>query len=202
MAADGIALLDHLGIDAAHVVGASMGGMIAQTMAIEHADRVLSLTSIMSTTGDPSVGAPTGEALGALVTPRPQDREAAITQGVAATKVIGSPEHFDEERTRARAAAAYDRCFNPAGFGRQLLAILASGDRTERLRTLDVPTLVIHGDKDPLVTPTGGEATAAAIPGAELLVLEGMGHDLPPAYWTPVVEGITKLAARAAAVDP
>jgi pimeloyl-ACP methyl ester carboxylesterase len=197
MAADAVGLLDHLGIDAAHVVGASMGGMIAQTVAIEHPERVLSLTSIMSTTGDPSVGAPTGEAMTALLTPRPTDREAAIEGGVEATRIIGSPEHFDEERARARAAAAYDRCFNPAGFGRQLLAVVASGDRTERLRSIDVPTLVIHGDKDPLVTPTGGEATAAAVPGAELLVLEGMGHDLPPAYWGPVVEAITKLASRA-----
>ena len=199
MAADGIGLLDHLGIDAAHVVGASMGGMIAQTMAIEHRDRVLSLTSIMSTTGDPAVGTPTGEALAVLVTPRPQDRAAAIEQGVAAVRAIGSPEHFDEERARTRAAATYDRCFHPAGFARQLLAILASGDRTDRLRQLDVPALVIHGDVDPLVTVTGGQATAAAIPGAELLLLEGMGHDLPPAYWQRIVEAITALSARASA---
>ena len=196
MAADGIALLDHLGIDAAHVVGASMGGMIAQTMAIEHPDRVLSLTSIMSTTGDPGVGAPTGEALAMLVTPRPRDRAAAIDQGVAAARVIGSPRYFDEARARARAAAAYDRCFHPAGFARQLLAILASGDRTERLRQLHVPSLIIHGDVDPLVTVSGGEATAAAIPGAELLLLEGMGHDLPPAYWPRIVDAVTALAAR------
>jgi pimeloyl-ACP methyl ester carboxylesterase len=196
MAADGIALLDHLGIDAAHVVGASMGGMIAQTMAIEHPERVLTLTSIMSTTGDPTVGAPTGEALAVLVTPRPRDRAAAIEQGVAAARAIGSPRHFDEGRGRARAAATYDRCFHPAGFARQLLAILASGDRTERLRELDVPALVIHGDVDPLVTVSGGEATAAAIPGAELLVLDGMGHDLPPAYWPRIVDAIAALRTR------
>ena len=199
MAADAVGLLDHLGIDAAHVVGASMGGMIAQTMAIEHPGRVLSLTSIMSTTGDPAVGAPTGEALTALLIPRPTDRDAAIAAGVAASRIIGSPEHFDEDRARARATATYDRCFHPAGLGRQLLAVLASGDRTERLRALDVPTLVIHGDKDPLVTPSGGEATAAAIPGAELLVLEGMGHDLPPTFWPQIVEAVTNLAARTAA---
>ena len=197
MAADGVALLDHLGVEAAHVVGASMGGMIAQTIAIEHPARVLSLTSIMSTTGDPTVGGPTGEALAVLVAPRPRDRAEAIERGVTTTRVIASPDHFDEALARERHAGFYDRAFNPEGIGRQLLAIMASGDRTEALHTLDVATLVIHGDADPLVQPSGGEATAAAIPGAELLVLEGMGHDLPPAYWTPVVEAITKLAARA-----
>jgi pimeloyl-ACP methyl ester carboxylesterase len=176
-----------------------MGGMIAQTMAIEHPKRVLSLTSIMSTTGDPMVGAPTGEALTALLMPRPQDRDAAIAQGVAAARVIGSPEHFDEDRARARATATYDRCFHPAGLARQLLAVVASGDRTERLRSLDVPTLVVHGDKDPLVTPSGGTATATAIPGAELLVLEGMGHDLPPSFWPQIVEAVTNLASRTGA---
>jgi pimeloyl-ACP methyl ester carboxylesterase len=197
MAADAAGLLDHLGIDAAHVVGASMGGMIAQTLAVEHPEKVLTLTSIMSTTGNPEVGAPTAEALAVLVTPRPETREQAIEQGVQASRVISSPEHFDEGRARDRAAAAYDRCFHPAGFARQLLAVLASGDRTERLASVGVPTLVVHGDADPLVTPTGGEATAKAIPGAELLVLEGMGHDLPPHFWPQIVQAITSLAARA-----
>jgi pimeloyl-ACP methyl ester carboxylesterase len=196
MAADAVGLLDHLGIDRAHVVGASMGGMIAQTLAIEHPGRVCTLTSIMSTTGSLEVGRPDPEAMAVLVTPRPKDRESAIAQGVEATRVIGSPEHFDEDRARQRAATAYDRCFYPEGFVRQLLAIMASGDRTEKLRRLDVPTLVIHGSVDPLVTPSGGQATADAIPGAELLVLDGMGHDLPPFFWTPIVEAITKLAAR------
>lgn len=198
MAGDAVGLLDHLGIEAAHVVGASLGGMVAQTMAIQHPERVLSLTSIMSSTGAPGVGTPTPEAAAVLLTPRPESRDEAIEFAVRSEQVIGSPEEFDESRARARAAAFYDRCFYPPGTARQLVAVLASGDRTEALRRLDVPTLVIHGDRDPLVAPSGGEATADAIPGAELLVLEGMGHDLPPAYWPPIVEAITKLAARAA----
>lgn len=196
MAADGIGLLDHLGIDSAHVVGASMGGMIAQTMAIEHPTRVRTLTSIMSTTGDLDVGEPTPQAMEALLRPVPTTREDAIAASVAATKLIGSPDHFDEAVARERAAAAYDRCFNPAGTARQLLAIASSGSRAEGLAQLDLPTVVIHGDVDPLVTPSGGQRTAELIPGAELIMLEGMGHDLPPAMIGPVVEAITSLAAR------
>jgi len=196
MAADGMALLDHLGIDSAHIVGASMGGMIAQTMAIEHPARVRTLTSIMSTTGEQGIGQPTPEAMEILIRPAATTRDAAIEASVAASRVIGSPEHFDEDVARQRATAAYDRCFNPAGIARQLLAILASGSRAEALAQLDVPTVVIHGDRDLLVTPSGGERTAELVPGAELLVLEGMGHDLPPAMLGQVVEAITSLAAR------
>lgn len=197
MAADGMALLDHLGIESAHVVGASMGGMLAQTMAIEHPSRVRTLTSIMSTTGDPDVGQPTPEAMGLLLRPAPTTREEAIEAGVAGSRAIGSPEHFDEAVARQRSTDAYDRAFNPAGVARQLLAIMASGSRAEGLAQLDVPTVVIHGDVDPLVTPSGGHRTAELIPGAELLMIEGMGHDLPPAVLGPVVEAITSLAARA-----
>lgn len=198
MAADGMALLDHLGIESAHVVGASMGGMIAQTMAIEHPERVRTLTSIMSTTGEPEVGQPTAEAMALLLRPAPTSREAAIAASVAASKVVGGPDHFDERAARQRAADAYDRCFNPAGTARQLLAIMSSGSRAEGLARLAVPTLVLHGDVDPLVTPSGGQRTAELVPGAELVLLEGMGHDLPPAMIGPIVEAITSLAARTA----
>jgi pimeloyl-ACP methyl ester carboxylesterase len=196
MAADGMALLDHLGIESAHIVGASMGGMIAQTMAIEYPARVRTLTSIMSMTGEPEYGQPTPEAMAILVRPVATTRDEAIENSVAGSRVISSPEHFDETEARARAAEAYDRCFNPAGVARQLLSILASGSRAEGLARLDVPTVVIHGDVDPLVTLSGGQRTADLVPGAELLVIEGMGHDLPPAVLGQVVEAITSLAAR------
>ncbi len=199
MADDAIGLLDHLGIDKAHVVGASMGGMIAQTIAVEHAERVLTLTSIMSTTGEREVGQPTPAAMERLIVAPPTDRDSAIEASVASTKVIGSPDHFDEDRLRARAAAAYDRAFSPAGTARQLIAILASGSRADGLRTVDVPTLVIHGDVDALVTTSGGRRTAELIPGAELLIVEGMGHDLPLAMWPQIVEAITNNTRRAAA---
>jgi pimeloyl-ACP methyl ester carboxylesterase len=199
MATDAIGLLDVLGIDAAHIVGASMGGMIAQTIAIEHAARALSLTSIMSTTGELDVGQATPEAVQRLLTPRPTGREHAIELGTESARVIGSPEHFDEDRARRRVADAYDRCYCPAGFARQMVAVAASGSRADAPRALDVPTLVIHGDVDPLVTPSGGARTAELIPGAELLVLEGMGHDLPSSFWPQIIDAITTHAAKAAA---
>ncbi len=199
MAADAVGLLDALGIDSAHIVGASMGGMIAQAIAIEHPARTRTLTSIMSTTGEKEVGQPTPEAMEALLRPPAEDREAAIEQAVAARRVIGSPTHFDEALARTMAAEAYDRCFYPAGTARQLLAVVASGSRAEGLQALTVPTLVVHGDLDPLVTVSGGQRTAELIPGAELLVLEGMGHDLPAAHLPAIVEAITALAARHAA---
>ena len=196
MAADGIGVLDHLGIESAHIVGASMGGMIAQTMAIEHPSRVRTLTSIMSTTGDVGVGQPTPEAIQALLSPMATTRDEAIARSVETSRIICSPVHFDEVQARKRAEEAYDRCFHPEGVARQLLAILASGSRADGLTALDVPTLVIHGSLDPLVTLSGGERTAELIPGAELLVLEEMAHDLPLALLPQLVDAITALAAR------
>lgn len=192
MAADAMAVLDDLGIDAAHVVGASMGGMIAQQVAIDHPERVLSLTSIMSTTGDPSVGQGQQEALGALFSPPPTERDAAIQRGVDIGKVICGP-HYDEEVARIRIADAYDRCYHPAGAPFQMAAIAKTGNRTEALKGLDVPTLVIHGDVDPLVTPSGGAATAEAIPGARLLTFDDMGHDLPEPRWPEIVGAIIEV---------
>ncbi len=181
MAADAAGLLDSLGLASAHVVGVSMGGMIAQTFALEYPGRTRTLTSIMSTTGDPDVGQPRPEALAALVPVPPASRQEAMDQGAAMWRTIGSPGFpFDEEAVRERSGAAYDRAFHPAGNTRQLAAIVTQPDRTAALASVAVPTLVIHGEDDPLVDPSGGRATAAAVPGARLLLVPGMGHDLPP----------------------
>ncbi len=194
MADDAAGLLDALGIDAAHIVGASMGGMIAQTFAIAHPSRTLSLVSIMSTTGNRSVGAPTPEALAALMAPRPTTREEAIEFGLKVSTVVGSPGYpADEQRARERLAATFDRAVNPAGFARQIAAINAQPDRTASLGAVEVPTLVIHGDADPLVTPSGGQATAEAVPGARLMMIPGMGHNLPPELFGELVGALTSL---------
>jgi pimeloyl-ACP methyl ester carboxylesterase len=200
MARDLAGLMDALGIRQAHVVGASMGATIAQTLAILHPDRMLSMTSIMSTTGDRAVGQPHPEAIPALLTRPPGDRAGFIDFVVGAWKVIGSPGfEADEEALRARAGASFDRGIFPDGTGRQLLAIVASGDRSEGLRRLDVPTTVIHGTDDILVDVSGGKATAAAIPGARLELIEGMGHDMPRQLWPRLVDLITENAERAGA---
>ena len=193
MADDVVGLLDALGVDAAHLVGLSMGGMIVQQLVIDHPGRVHSLCSIMSTTGDPTVGQPSDEALAVLLGTPPADRAGFIDHEVATWRVISSPGYpFDEQRIRDRAGAAYDRRFLPAGTGRQLAAILASPDRTEGLGRVLVPSLVIHGDGDVLIDPSGGRATAAAIPGAQLLVMPGMGHDLLPVVWDTIVDAVVK----------
>lgn len=179
MADDTAGLVDALGIESVHVVGASMGGMIAQTLVIRHPERVRSLTSIMSTVGL-TVGPPRQDALEALLAPPAQSRGEHEQRIVDTARIIGSPGFsFDEDRLRELARSTWDAGYEADGVGRQLLAMLASGDRTEALRAVEVPTVVIHGDSDPLVQPEGGRATAEAIAGAQLDMVEGMGHDIP-----------------------
>lgn len=198
MAADTVGLLDALGLGSAHVVGLSLGGAVGQTMAIEHPGRVRSLTSLMSTTGARGVGQPDPGVLGVLAGPPPANREEAIERTVRAVRVMGSPAFTcDEAALRERAARAFDRDYDPLGVGRQAVASVASGDRTARLGTVRVPTLVIHGAADPVCDVSGGRATAAAVRGAELAVFEGMGHDLPRELWPRIASLITALVARA-----
>ena len=198
MAADTFGLMDHLGIESAHLVGASMGGMIAQTAAIEQPRRARSITSIMSTTGSRRVGHPSYRTFGLMLGKPPREREAAIERVIKTFRTIGSPGYpFEEERVREIAGLSFDRGHSEAGIARQLHAITASGDRTASLRNLDLPALVIHGKSDILVNPSGGRATAKAIPNARLRLIEGMGHDLPRALWPTFVEEIAANAARA-----
>ena len=189
MAADGIGLLDHLGLERAHIVGNSMGGMIVQTMAIEHPDRVISVTSVMSSTGDPRVGKPSPEARDALLAPPPSGRDEYIAASQNSL-VWASRRHADPAWLRTVAAAQYDRCFYPEGSTRQLAAIYASGDRSAALAELDVPMLVIHGRDDTLITPEGGERTAELVAGSRLLLLADMGHDHPEPLWPVLAEAI------------
>jgi pimeloyl-ACP methyl ester carboxylesterase len=198
MAADAVGLMDHLGIDSAHVVGASMGGMIAQILAIEHRERIRSLVSMMSTTGGRTVGTPTLKAFGLMLAKAPRSREAYAERIVKTFELVGSPAYeTDEERLRELAGRMYDRSHNPRGILRQMHAITASGNRTARLRKVSLPATVIHGTRDPLVRPSGGRATARAIPGARLRIVEGMGHDLPRELWPLFVSEIADTAARA-----
>ncbi|MFP2924297.1 alpha/beta fold hydrolase [Pyxidicoccus sp. 3LG] len=201
MAADAVGLLDVLNIGAAHVVGASMGGAIAQTMAIQHPKRVLSLTSMMSTTGDMSVGQVHPATMKAVFGgPPARTREEVVARAVRAFEVIGSPAFpTDPAQVAEVAGLAYDRDHEEAAIARQAVATVASGDRTKLLRTLDVPTLVLHGLADTLCDPSGGRATAAAIPGAELVLIEGMGHNLPPGLWERIADHIAETVRRGAA---
>lgn len=200
LADDAVALLDALAIERAHVVGASMGGMIVQLMAINHPGRVASLVSIMSTTGSRRVGQARPAMLLRLLRRARSDRDGYITDTVATLQAIGSKRYpADPERLRGLAARAYDRGYHPAGTARQLGSINLAPDRTAALGAVTVPATVIHGSGDPLIVPSGGRATAKAIPGARLLMLEGMAHDLPRPLWPPIVEGILSTAAAAAA---
>lgn len=197
MADDAVGLLDALEIPAAHLVGSSMGAMIAQAVAARYPDRTLSLCSISSTTGSSSVGQPTAEAFELLARPRPTTREEFVEDGMASHRVLRSTRYpSDEAEMRAERGRAYDRAFNPEGTGRQLCAIIASGDRTQGLASITAPTVVIHGTEDKLIQPSGGEATAKAIAGAELVMIEGMGHDFPRGIWPQVIDAIVSNAAR------
>ncbi len=200
MAGDAVGLLDHLGVQRAHVVGVSMGGMIAQTLTIEHPSRVLSLVSIMSTTGGRRVGWQDPRLLPMLLRNRGSDKESYVRQSMVVSRMIGSPGYpsLGEAEERALAGATYDRGLSPEGVVRQMQAILAQPNRARRLRDVAVPVLVIHGTADKMVHVSGGRATAQATPGAELLLIPGMGHDLPREVWPAIVDGIERTAHRAA----
>ena len=189
MADDGLFLLTALGIERAHVMGASMGGMIAQTMAITHPERVLTLTSMMSSTGESEYGQPTPEAQAVLFSPRPADRDGYIA---AAERDLmwASKRYGDPAALRMLAASSYDRAYYPAGVGRQLGAMILSGSRADALKELQVPTLVIHGLDDTLIDPSGGQRTADLVPGAQLLLLPDMGHDRPRELWPRIVAAV------------
>jgi pimeloyl-ACP methyl ester carboxylesterase len=200
MADDTFGLMDQLEIERAHVAGVSMGGMIGQTMAVERPERVLSLTSIMSTTGERRAGMPKLRVWSVLMRRAPARRDAFVEYFVRMFRMIGSPGFpQDEPRIRELASATFDRCHCPEGTARQLAAILASGDRTAALRHLRLPTTVIHGTDDPLIPFRGGVATARAIPGAELVAIPGMGHDMPREIWPELIAAVDRNADRAAA---
>jgi pimeloyl-ACP methyl ester carboxylesterase len=191
MARDTVGLLDALGIDSAHVVGLSMGGMIAQCLAIHHAARVRSLASIMSTTGAPSVGQARPAVLAELLKPSPPDRDAYVEYGLGVWRLLASPGFpFDEAATRDLVGRSFDRAYDSLGVARQIAAIASALDRTPALAAVRAPTVVVHGTDDPLISVTGGEATARAIPGAALHVVPGMGHDLPRGVWGRVIDAV------------
>jgi pimeloyl-ACP methyl ester carboxylesterase len=199
MARDAIAVLDAAVVERAHVMGVSMGGMIVQTLSIEHPERLLSVTSIMSTTGEPEVGQATPAALAQLNAPPPVDRESYVENSLAGLRIWGSPAYADEHRWRADAERAFDRCFSPEGRTRQLAAIRRSGSRARGLGRVDLPTLVIHGDRDTLIDQSGGRRTAELVHGARFELIEGMGHDHPPQLWDRWVSLIARHASQAIA---
>jgi pimeloyl-ACP methyl ester carboxylesterase len=183
MAGDAVAVLDARGIEQAHVLGISMGGMIAQVVAIEHPTRLRTLTSLMSTTGDPDVGRPSSEALEELRSPRPRDLEEFVARQLAGARVWGSPGCYDEQEVTEQAVEAFERCFRPYAVARQLRAISSSGSRSAALAAVHVPTLVLHGDADQLIDSSGGRRTSEVIPESRFVLIEGLGHDLAPRFW-------------------
>jgi pimeloyl-ACP methyl ester carboxylesterase len=201
MAADAVALLDSLGIPAAHLVGASMGGFIAQLVTLNHRDRVLSLTSIMSGPGGTDAVAPKPEGAALLAAPPPPTREERILQAMAIHRTLtGAGDQLEDAAERGRAEGAIDRAYYPTGTGRQLVAILAARSRLERLKQVRVPTLVIHGNEDVLVPIENGRLVAEAVPGARLIEIDGMGHDLPQRAWPVMVDAIDEIAQRSPSV--
>lgn len=201
MAADAIGVLDHLGIQRAHIAGASMGGMIGQLVAADYPERVLSFTAIFTSTGNPSLPPSTPDAMAVLTTRAPdpaKDIEAYLDHALQSARTIGSPGYpFDERVMRERLRADVLRCYEPAGVARQLAAILANGDRRPKLADIRAPVVVLHGDSDPLVPMTGGKDLAANIPGAELRIIPGMGHDLPPELYDTIIDAIARAVERA-----
>lgn len=192
MADDAVAVLDAVGVERAHVMGLSMGGMIVQHLAIHHPDRLLTMVSVMSTTGEPDVGKSTPEASARLTGAPATDRESAVANGVAGQRIWGSPAFVDDERSAAMAARAYDRAFDPAGVGRQYLAIVASRRWAGDLPAVTTPTLVMHGTDDTLIDISGGRRAAELIPGARFVEIDGMGHDYPPELWQRWVDEVAR----------
>jgi pimeloyl-ACP methyl ester carboxylesterase len=198
MADDSVGLLDALGIGKAHICGASMGGMIAQVIAYRHPEHVLSLISIMSTTGNPGLPFGKQKAIAAVIAPAPEEREAYVEHYVNVWRKIWSPGFpFEEERVRTFMAQSYDRSYCPQGMARQNTAVIAGGDRRPKLSSIRIPTLVIHGADDPLIPVEGGKDTVLTIPGAELLIVPGMGHDMPKGVWAEITDAISKHTAQA-----
>lgn len=198
MADDGIGLMDALDLQSAHICGASMGGMIVQTMAIRQPRRIKSVTSIMSSTGNRELPPAKPEAVAALLSPPGKNREEMIARSISVSKVIGSPGFpADEAEIRERAIEAFERSFYPVGVARQMAAVAANGSRKPALQQLDVPALVIHGQDDPLVPIDGGIDTHEALRGSKLMLIEGMGHDLPRQIWPRVIGGIAELTRSA-----
>lgn len=195
LADDAAGLVDALGLDRVHVVGASMGGMVAQLVAIRRPDLVATLTSMMSSTGSSEVGQSTPEAFAALMKPMASDRDGYVADSVASSRVWASRRYFDETAVAALAAAAFDRGLCAAGTTRQLAAMLATGSLENHLAGLRLPVLVIHGTDDTLITPSGGQRTADVIPGAELLIVTDMGHDRPEPLWPTLWDAIETITA-------